>query len=763
MQSVTRVGLQVVGFALWLIFTPKIQADPGRILFCNSHITHYGDLNETGPDGFSDLKEELIGMGYEVDQVYQPEITESLLSDYDIVVMGSNSRSFSGTESGVFSAYIQAGGRAFFLVGQGDGSEFYTSDNDLLDPFGIAYGPTSPWGGVTITEFSVHPVTEGLDQVTALGINPISSVQSPAQAVATLNGTTAIAVAEAGEGKIVAFCDWDTFSNSNHGGLNLYTHDNLTFLQNVLGWLESPVSEPVPARVLFYNSTRTHYGNITESGPDGFVDFAAEITGWGFLVDQVFEPTITQELLSGYGIVVLGSNARSFSPQEVATFGEYVEGGGRTFVIVGQGDGSEYYTSDNALIGQFGITLGPTSAWGIISINDFSDHPVTEGLSTVTALGINPIVDVTATARIVATRQGQGVIAVAEPGEGRVVAFCDWDTFSNEIHGGLNLYTHDNYQFAENVFTWLFGRPLSQQPSPTPTPTNTRVPTSTPTPINAPPSRPIVKILPQNPTTLDDLFCDAMGSVDPEGLPVTYAYQWFRNGEILENETSFLNHEFTSRGQVLECVVTPSDGNGNGPSGSDSVTIVNTPPTAPVVRILPDNPTPDDGLAVYFVKSSTDVDGDFVDYIFEWYESSNAINWTRRPELSGAFRPFSRGEPEASNLYIQIAEFWRIDVTPVDFPNETSFKKAVENKDTGQAISAGAKGTFTTRILPDLDGDDVVGVQDLLFLKSVWKKKKSELDPDTRKIFFDAAADPNAEVGVDQLLSLTLVAWYQGQ
>ena len=104
-----------------------------------------------------------------------------------------------------------------------------------------------------------------------------------------------------------------------------------------------------------------------------------------------------------------------------------------------------------------------------------------------------------------------------------------------------------------------------------------------PDPINQPPSQPVVEIAPDPPTTEDDLICHAGGSIDPEGMPVLYSYAWFRDGDLVENESSFtLNHSLTSTGETGEpnntgCAwLLPATGRKwkvEGAPGSDSVTI----------------------------------------------------------------------------------------------------------------------------------------------------------------------------------------------
>ena len=91
---------------------------------------------------------------------------------------------------------------------------------------------------------------------------------------------------------------------------------------------------------------------------------------------------------------------------------------------------------------------------------------------------------------------------------------------------------------------------------------------------NRPPSAPTVSINPPNPTASDGLYCNAIGSVDLDGDPVEYLYQWYQNGQLADRRIwPGLSAQWTSDGDVWRCVVTPTDGTDNGPTGEATVTV----------------------------------------------------------------------------------------------------------------------------------------------------------------------------------------------
>ena len=116
---------------------------------------------------------------------------------------------------------------------------------------------------------------------------------------------------------------------------------------------------------------------------------------------------------------------------------------------------------------------------------------------------------------------------------------------------------------------------------------------------NGTPSSLTVQVTPDSapsaPKTTADLTCTRTSSTDPDGDPVTYTYQWYKDNVIqtaatVSGTTAFSNtisNSYTFFGDTWKCVVTPKDnqgqGNSSGPSAQDLVTIQNTPPTKPSI------------------------------------------------------------------------------------------------------------------------------------------------------------------------------------
>jgi len=177
-----------------------------------------------------------------------------------------------------------------------------------------------------------------------------------------------------------------------------------------------------------------------------------------------------------------------------------------------------------------------------------------------------------------------------------------------------------------------------------------------PVPSNSPPTAPVVDVTPDSPTTDDDLVSTiTTSSTDADGDVVTYSYAWYKDDALQGGLTGdTVTSADTLAGEVWRCVVTPDDGIINGPTGQDEVTIAqeNSPPTAPVVDVTPDNPKTDDDLLSTITTPSTDADSDTVTYSYAWYKDD-------------AFQGGLTGDTVGS-ANTSVGEVWRCVVTPND-------------------------------------------------------------------------------------------------
>jgi len=117
-----------------------------------------------------------------------------------------------------------------------------------------------------------------------------------------------------------------------------------------------------------------------------------------------------------------------------------------------------------------------------------------------------------------------------------------------------------------------------------------------------------------------ELLCEPQGWADPDGDPEGAIFEWWVDGAVVSPVTDTLDGTWFDRDLDVYCVVTPWDGTDEGLAvTSNTVTIGNTAPTAPVVAITPDPLHPQDTVVCTLTVASDDLDGDPLDYEYEWY------------------------------------------------------------------------------------------------------------------------------------------------
>lgn len=176
--------------------------------------------------------------------------------------------------------------------------------------------------------------------------------------------------------------------------------------------------------------------------------------------------------------------------------------------------------------------------------------------------------------------------------------------------------------------------------------------------VNAPPGPPIPSIAPGAPLTADTLTwqLDAP-AVDPEGDLLTTTVQWQVDG-LAAGTTDVLDAAATERGQVVTVGVTAWDALGPGATGwSAPVVIGNTPPTAPVVEVVPGAPYAGDALLCVVNSASHDDDDDAVTYSMSW--TVDSAPWAATTSSAWPGDGIPSGQTASGEL-------WTCSATPFD-------------------------------------------------------------------------------------------------
>ncbi|PIQ27890.1 hypothetical protein COW36_08740 [bacterium (Candidatus Blackallbacteria) CG17_big_fil_post_rev_8_21_14_2_50_48_46] len=211
-----------------------------------------GQSAEAGLKNFETLQNEWIQAGYSLKKMNSLEN----LSDTDILVFISPSKSFSAEEIGAIQAFVLNGGK---LVVLGEWAGFGGFDaqavNLLLAPYGLSMGADSlrdsGSGYLTVDQFTPHAITQSIAQLKFYQSGSVQTTTSPSAEILArssknsfriLDNTGSFGVvlsALYGAGKVVLVGDSSIFSSEDSDGNgipNLKEADNLRLAKQILAW-----------------------------------------------------------------------------------------------------------------------------------------------------------------------------------------------------------------------------------------------------------------------------------------------------------------------------------------------------------------------------------------------------------------------------------------------------------------------------------------------------------------------------------------------
>ncbi len=138
---------------------------------------------------------------------------------------------------------------------------------------------------------------------------------------------------------------------------------------------------------------------------------------------------------------------------------------------------------------------------------------------------------------------------------------------------------------------------------------------------------PVLASVTLTPTTAYEastLTCTPSAS-DADGDSVSYTYAWYVDGAAVAATSSTLTGTDFSKGDVVYCRATPSDGTTSGTAMSSSaVTIANTAPTLTSASLTPTTAYEASTLTCS-PSGGADADGDSLSYTYAWYVNGAAV------------------------------------------------------------------------------------------------------------------------------------------
>jgi len=183
-----------------------------------------------------------------------------------------------------------------------------------------------------------------------------------------------------------------------------------------------------------------------------------------------------------------------------------------------------------------------------------------------------------------------------------------------------------------------------------------------------------VRIEETSPRSSDDLHVNYSFSDNDNDSEINSLHRWYvdrgEGWEYSGQDTLALSSINTKKGEIWRCEVTPGDGEGFGEAVStETVTILNTPPSVSNLKIYPEKPKSNETLTVDYDYFDLDSDE----------ESDSMIIWYRNDEV----QPELNGSVSVSPLITKKGEVWYYEIIPSDGEDfgaqQTSVEVIIEN------------------------------------------------------------------------------------
>jgi hypothetical protein len=165
-------------------------------------------------------------------------------------------------------------------------------------------------------------------------------------------------------------------------------------------------------------------------------------------------PTLTQEVLARYTLIILDRLQRVYDPAEAALLQRWIDAGCGLMVMTGHVAGPPSLDHPNSLISALGVRYAGSLESG--DVTTFNAHPVTQGLTkAISFVGGYRVESDPGASTTIATLPSGSVAGVAVDrgeGKGRAIIWGDeWITYDSE----WNNPSFDVPLFWSNIFRWV--------------------------------------------------------------------------------------------------------------------------------------------------------------------------------------------------------------------------------------------------------------------------------------------------------------------
>ena len=134
-------------------------------------------------------------------------------------------------------------------------------------------------------------------------------------------------------------------------------------------------------------------------------------------------------------------------------------------------------------------------------------------------------------------------------------------------------------------------------------------------------AHPVIRAITLSPGEVptDGLIAASVEVDDAEGDDVILSYAWHVDGALVDVSGRLLDGAWFDKGQTITVEVTPIDAGGAGePVMAGDVSVINTPPTAPILNIGSSPRAGLDDLVCGVLVPAADLDDDLLEYRFTW-------------------------------------------------------------------------------------------------------------------------------------------------
>ena len=178
---------------------------------------------------------------------------------------------------------------------------------------------------------------------------------------------------------------------------------------------------------------------VGNEGANPSAEFQAWLIAQGTKVDRIHTnqvDVLDKGTVNKYDIIILDYLVRSYTPEEAGTLKTWVEAGGGLMSMTGFTNTQWNADRPNTLIKPLGLTYNTSKGWFSGPIKMFANHPITQGLTSLSFYGglfIDIVEDGIAVNQIIMTLPQGPVGVVQDRMSGRAFIFGDeWIEFDSE-------------------------------------------------------------------------------------------------------------------------------------------------------------------------------------------------------------------------------------------------------------------------------------------------------------------------------------------